>query len=107
MESNLTERDVMGWKNRRGWIEIVYMMLQICEKGAVKTRVMYMTDLNSKQIGLYFQYLEKRKFVERVTVKTSHRPLYRTTAKGKEYIKRYRKLEEIFKQEPQDDEKTR
>ncbi len=96
MKDDSPDLDMLGWK-RRGTAEIVYAMLQICEKGAVKTRVMYMSNLNSRQLGQYFQYLEERKFVERVTVKTSHAPLYRATTKGKEYIKRYRKLEELLK----------
>ncbi len=87
----------MGWGNR-GWVEIIEMILEICESGALKTHIMYKCNLNSKQIALYVQFLENNKLLEsHIDFPYSKRPIYRTTERGKKYIDAYKQLESIFK----------
>jgi predicted transcriptional regulator len=95
---NITEHSVMGWGNR-GWIEIIKAILEICEKGALKTHVMYNCNLNSKQIAQYIQFLQNHKLIEslRESPASKKRPIFRTTDMGKKYIDAYNQLENIFK----------
>ncbi len=93
----ITEQNVMGWGNR-GWVEIIEMILEICEKGALKTHIMYKCNLNSKQIAQYIEFLENHNLIESLKdIPSSKRPIFRTTEKGKRYIAAYRELENIFK----------
>ena len=87
----------MGWGNR-GWIEIVEMILEVCENGALKTHVMYKCNLNSKQIMQYLDFLQNHKLVYATRdPPTSKRPLFVTAELGKKYINAYKQLESIFK----------
>lgn len=87
----------MGWGNR-GWVEIVETILEICEKGALKTHIMYKCNLNSKQIAQYLRFLEQHKLITAITEPpTSKRPLFMTIEMGKKYMNAYKQLEGIFK----------
>ncbi|HJU14655.1 MAG TPA: winged helix-turn-helix domain-containing protein [Candidatus Nitrosotalea sp.] len=91
------EQSVMGWGNR-GWVEIVEMILEICEKGALKTHIMYKCNLNSKQIAQYLQFLQNHKLIEALRDSpSSKRPLFKTTILGEKYMAAYKQLENIFK----------
>lgn len=92
-----TEQGVMGWGNR-GWIEIIYMILESCQNGALKTHIMYECNLNSNQITKYLQFLKYDKLIESLRNSPSKRAIFRTTEKGKKYMDAYKQLESIFKQ---------
>lgn len=93
------EQSVMGWGNR-GWVEIVEMILEICEKGALKTHIMYKCNLNSKQIAQYLQFLQSHKLIESYKDNpSSKRPIFRTTLLGGKYMSAYKQLENIFKKD--------
>ena len=92
-----TEQNVMGWGNR-GWIEIIEIILEICESGALKTHIMYKCNLNSKQIAQYLQFLQNHRLIEIMKDDpSSKRPLFRTTDLGKKYMDAYQLLKDIFK----------
>ena len=92
-----SEQSVMGWGNR-GWVEIVEMILEICENGALKTHIMYKCNRNSKQIAQYLQFLQTHKLVDVIKNQpTSKRPVFITAELGKKYINAYKQLESIFK----------
>ncbi len=84
-----------GRKNR-GWIEITGLILSECVKGAVKTRVMYRCNLNSKQIQQYltflldYGFLEKRKDADRLTAS------YHTTKLGLKFLEIYEQLQDVL-----------
>lgn len=91
------DKAVLGWGNR-GWLEITDLILKVCEKGALKTHIMYKCNLNSKQIQQYLDFLLTRRLV----VKTQEagdprRSIYVTTDRGKRFIHAYRELADIFK----------
>jgi predicted transcriptional regulator len=95
--NSLAEQSVMGWGNR-GWVEIIKTILEICEKGALKTHVMYNCNLNSKQIAQYIQFLQDHNLI--VSLRdppSSKRPIFKTTEMGKKYMEAYKQLENIFK----------
>lgn len=95
--NNIVEHSVMGWGNR-GWVEIIETILETCEKGALKTHVMYKCNLNSKQIAQYIQFLQNHKLIESLREPpASKRPIFRTTDIGKKYVEAYKQLENIFK----------
>lgn len=94
---SFTQQSVMGWGNR-GWVEIIEMILEICEGGALKTHIMYKCNLNSKQIAQYLQFLQDRKLIDIIRKPpTSKRPSFITNEIGKKYIYAYKQLENIFK----------
>jgi predicted transcriptional regulator len=96
---SFTEQSVMGWGNR-GWVEIIEMILEICEGGALKTHIMYKCNLNSKQIAQYLQFLQDHKLIDIIRKPTtSKRPSFITTEIGKKYIDAYKQLENIFKKD--------
>jgi predicted transcriptional regulator len=96
--ANLSQQNVMGWGNNRGWIEIVEMILEICESGALKTHIMYKCNLNSKQIAQYTQFLTNHNLLEsQINWPYKRRIIYKTTEMGKKYINAYKQIENIFK----------
>ena len=60
----LQNKSVLGWGNR-GWLEIVNLMLMVCERGALKTHVMYKCNLNSKQLHQYMEFMLSRGLVSK------------------------------------------
>lgn len=93
---DLTEQSVIGWGNR-GWMEIIETILETCEKGSLKTHIMYKCNLNSKQIRQYIEILLRRKLIENLpNSSTSSRMIYKTTDAGKKYIIAYKRLKDIF-----------
>jgi predicted transcriptional regulator len=98
-KDDFTEQSVMGWGNR-GWVEIIEMILEICEKGSLKTHIMYKCNLNSKQIAQYMQFLQNHKMINAIREPpASKRPVFITTEIGKKYIAAYKQLEDIFKKD--------
>ena len=77
-------------KERRGKLEIMVEILAICSEGALKTEIVYKANLNFKRVGAYLPFLEKRHLIE------SSGPVFRTTAKGKEFLDNYYKVKELF-----------
>jgi predicted transcriptional regulator len=93
---DLPNKSVLGWGNR-GWLEIVNLMLTVCEHGALKTHVMYKCNLNSKQLQQYMSFLLIRKLIstreEEAEVK---RTIYTTTDRGRKLVAAYQELADIF-----------
>lgn len=89
-------RSVLGWGNR-GWLEIIDLVLSVCDKGTLKTHVMYKCNLNSKQVQQYLDFVVSRNLIEvkqdPVDVK---RITYKTTERGRRFMRSYNELAEIF-----------
>ncbi|MDE1862759.1 MAG: hypothetical protein KGI33_07595 [Thaumarchaeota archaeon] len=93
-----TRKSVMGWGNR-GWVEIIELILEVCEKGALKTHIMYRCNLNSKQIEQYLHFLHGHNLIDMAkNLQSSSRPVYITTTVGKKYIEAYKLLESVFEE---------
>ncbi len=94
--NGLTDQNVMGWGNR-GWIEIIETILETCEKGSLKTHIMYKCNLNSKQIAQYIEFLLDQRLIEDLAnAPSSSRVTYKTTESGKKYIDAFKQLKDIF-----------
>ncbi len=91
----MSDRGLTGWGNR-GWVEIVEMILETCQKGALKTHIMYKANLNSKQVSQYVNFLESKRLIER-----QHpggvRSVWKTTDRGRHYMDAYAQLAMLFK----------
>jgi predicted transcriptional regulator len=92
----LQEKSVLGWGNR-GWLEIVNLMLEVCERGALKTHVMYKCNLNSKQLQQYMEFMLSRDLVSKVEEEGfGKRTIYLTTDRGRRLRAAYDELAHIF-----------
>ncbi|MGI0101913.1 MAG: winged helix-turn-helix domain-containing protein [Nitrosotalea sp.] len=92
---DFTEQSLTGWGNR-GWPEIIAGILQACQNGALKTHVMYMCNLNSRQLSYYLQLLQDRGLLDSVESSPS-KTVFHTTESGRRYMSAYRQLEGIFR----------
>lgn len=99
MEKDLADvsyKSVLGWGDR-GWLEIIDIILSVSEHGALKTRVMYKCNLNSKQVQQYLDFV-----VTRDLIKASHdshdakRVIYTTTGRGRRFMQAYNELAGVF-----------
>jgi len=92
----LPNRSVLRWGNR-GWLEIINLMLAICEHGALKTHVMYKCNLNSKQLQQYMNFMLGRKLISmREDEGDIKRTIYLTTDLGRKLMAAYHELADIF-----------
>ena len=76
------------FKKRRGGFEIIVDILTAAMEGAKKTEIVYKANLNFKRAGNYLSYLEERQLIENMGDR------YRTTEKGKEFLRDYQKMME-------------
>src|SRR5271169_3474090 len=89
-------RSVLGWGNR-GWLEIIDLVLSVCDQGTLKTHVMYKCNLNSKQVQQYLDFVVSRHLIESSQdSEDPKRTLYRTTDRGRILMRAYDELAEIF-----------
>lgn len=72
---------------KRGRHTIISQILDICNGGASKTRIVYQANLNFRTVNPYIELLTKNGLIE---IKTGRTVLYETTDKGL-------KLQEDFK----------
>ena len=89
-------RSVLGWGNR-GWLEIIDLVLSVCDQGTLKTHVMYKCNLNSKQVQQYLDFVVSRSLIEvRQDPVDLKRITYKTTERGRRFMRSYNELAEIF-----------
>ena len=92
----LANRSVLGWGNR-GWLEIIDLVLSVCDQGTLKTHVMYKCNLNSKQVQQYLDFVVSRSLIEvRQDPVDLKRITYKTTERGRRFMRSYNELAEIF-----------
>ena len=80
----------MGMKRRSNDL-IISQILEICENGAGKTRIVYQANLNSIKVTQYLTNLIKSGLVAEIP--QGSRVLFKTTFKGTEFRKRYEQLQ--------------
>jgi predicted transcriptional regulator len=66
-------------KMKRGREAIISQMLEICKKGACKTRIVYQANLNFRTVNPYINLLLEKELIEK---KKGPTVLYETTEKG-------------------------
>ena len=95
MEEHIRERRRESlkdsFKKRRGKLEIIIDILSVAMKDAKKTEIVYKANLNFKRAGKYLPYLEEKGLIENMGSE------YKTTEKGKQFLRDYRKMKEQLK----------
>ena len=79
-------------RKHRTYLQIVTEVLDKCIKPQKKTSLMYSTNLSYKMVTDYLSELQEAELLE---VSALSENKYFTTAKGREYLKRYRELQAI------------
>ena len=79
----------------RGYMEIIYSILESSMQGALKTHIMFKCNLNSRQLQLYVQFLVEKGLLARQRVPPSPKVEYKTTDLGRKYMQAYETLLEL------------
>ena len=94
--SRMLEESLQSSKRKRGWIEIIWLVLSQCIGGSVKTRIMYRCNLNSKQMQQYLSFLLECKFLEGRKDPNHFTTSYYTTDLGLSFVEKYEQLQEVL-----------
>jgi predicted transcriptional regulator len=81
-------------KGKRGLLDIVNLILVVCNGGELKTHVMYRCNLNSRQTQDYVALLMKHQLLGKSTALRND--VYHTTERGKRFVGAYTELSQIF-----------
>jgi predicted transcriptional regulator len=87
-------KSLVGSGNRES-LDIMDLMLKVCLTGTMKTHIMYRCNLNSKQVHEYLEILLAHGLVQ-MDETGLRRTTYRTTDRGRKFIKSYDELMEVF-----------
>ncbi|MGH9992354.1 MAG: winged helix-turn-helix domain-containing protein [Nitrososphaera sp.] len=80
-------------KSNRGKIEIMGDILSVCVDGNIKkTHIMYRGNLSHDMLKAYTDELRRKGLVELTQAKRQ----FRTTAKGKEFLRNYERIKELL-----------
>jgi predicted transcriptional regulator len=79
----------------RGYMEIIYSILEASMKGALKTHIMFKCNLNSRQLQLYVQFLVDKGLLVRERASPSPKVEYKTSERGRTYMRAYEVLLEL------------
>ena len=77
-----------SFKERRGKLEIIADVLLVARRGAKKTAIAHNANVNFDRVGKYLSYLEEKGLMEHTSRE------YKTTEKGKEFLRDYKKMKE-------------
>jgi predicted transcriptional regulator len=78
-------------KKRRGRAEITADILSAAMRETKKTQVVYKANINFRRARRYFPFLEEKGLIENIGNE------YKTTEKGKRFLRDYQKLDEQLK----------
>lgn len=82
----------LGWGNR-GWLEIIFSILDVCKNQSLKSTIMNNCNLNSIQVDKYIDFILNRKLItKRKKTSESKKYTYKITKKGRIYQKIYKEL---------------
>jgi predicted transcriptional regulator len=76
----------------RSQTDILYEMLQIAQKGALQTKIMYGTNTSHTQLKKYLKILLQ----EQLLTYDKKEKIYQTTEKGTEFLRKYQEMSHIF-----------
>jgi len=93
----LADGPLLHSRKRRSQISIIADVLEVAERGAYKTRIMYKTSLSHLLVNHYLSLLLNRNLLE--AFKASGKTTYKTTEKGQRYLRGYREIMNLLKEE--------
>jgi predicted transcriptional regulator len=76
-----------GMNRRRSGGMIVERILEVCTRGASKTKIIYQSNLNSTTVKHYLDLLVDSDIIEVYEVDQPERPVYKTTDAGFKFMK--------------------
>lgn len=77
---------------KRNREEIISQILHVCIDGAIKTRVVYQTNLNFKTVEPYLDLLIRNNLLE---VQNGEKKMYETTQKGENLLQAINQVNEL------------
>lgn len=86
-----------GRHTRRGRLSIIADILDVAQKGALKTRIMYGASLSFSQLNDYLPFLLDSNLLK--VIDNPNKSLYKTTNKGLKYLQYYMEIGELVKKE--------
>jgi predicted transcriptional regulator len=93
----LNEADILpdgkSFGERRSTVKLMVDILEIALNGAGKTEIVYKANLNFRRVQKYLDFLVGKGLI---SVSSNKRKKYRTTEKGKAFIKRYKETVELI-----------
>lgn len=81
-------------RDKRSRHEIIVEILEVAVNGANVTKIVYRANINFKMAQDYLSYLIKYGFIE-ILAKKNGKKVYKTTDRGKTFIKKYKELEDL------------
>ncbi|MEM3730359.1 MAG: winged helix-turn-helix domain-containing protein [Candidatus Bathyarchaeia archaeon] len=82
---------------RRDKLYIISEILEIAKDGVLKTQIMYRANLSFTQLNEYLDFMLKIKLIEKFV--ENNKEIYKATAKGLEFLQRYREITELIRHE--------
>jgi predicted transcriptional regulator len=89
--SGSIKKTVTTKKIKRGWYEIIWLILSRCIRGSVSTKVMYQCSLNSELMRSYVSFLLAAKLLETREDEGGRTRLF-TTELGIEFIQKFEEM---------------
>jgi predicted transcriptional regulator len=83
-------------KFRRDKLAIVADILEIARDGCQKTQIMYKANLSFTQLNEYLTFTLMRSLI--VHMQRGEKEIYKTTAKGLDFLQRHNQLVKLIKQ---------
>ncbi len=81
---------MIGGFMRRGKLEILIALLEVCEEEVLKTTLVYKTNLNFKIVRDYLKFLKEKGWV------MENGKMYRITDAGKTFLKKAKEIYSEF-----------
>ncbi len=89
---------------RRDKLFIIAEILEIAKEGSLKTQIMYKANLSFTQLNDYLNLMLKISLLDKISENDKER--YETTAKGLDFLERYREIAELLKNEDENENKN-
>jgi len=82
---------------RRDKLYIIAVILEIAKEGTLKTQVMYQANLSFTQLNAYLEFMLRTSLLDKIP--KNNKETYRVTAKGTDFLQRYREIVELLRTE--------
>ncbi len=89
---NRMKSDPTPFSKKRGHLQVMFEVLDVCKLPQNKTRIMQQAALSYNQLRAILEVLEKYKLLE---VKEGSKKKYVASARGKEYAQKYNELRKM------------
>jgi predicted transcriptional regulator len=80
--------------------EILASILNVADRGTLKTHIMYKANLSHRQLEKYLTFLENEGLLVEFEDEETGTTLYKVTEKGIEFLNGYTRLSRYFNQKP-------